>query len=42
MQTYLAHYTSPKHSESATGVFEYQSASRANTKKNLHLSLIHI
>ena len=36
MQTYLAHYTSPKHSESATGVFEYQSASRANTKKNLH------
>ncbi len=36
MQTYLAHYTSPKHSESAAGVFEYQSASRANTKKNLH------
>ena len=36
MQTYLAHYTSPKHSESATGAFEYQSASRANTKKNLH------
>ena len=36
MQTYLAHYTSPKHSESATGVFEYQSASRENTKKNLH------
>lgn len=36
MQTYIAHYTSPKHSESATGVFEYQSTSRANTKKNLH------
>lgn len=35
MQTYIAHYTSPKNSESATGVFEYQSSSRANTKKNL-------
>lgn len=36
MQTYIAHYSSPVHGASAAGVFEFQSESRANTKKNLH------
>lgn len=36
MQTYIAHYRSPAAADSrATGLFEFESESRANTKGNL-------
>lgn len=37
MQTYIAHYSSPKASDNrAKGLFEFESASRAGSKANLH------
>ncbi|HIW76156.1 MULTISPECIES: hypothetical protein [Gordonibacter] len=37
MQTYLAHYRSPAASDTrATGVFEFESDARINTKANQH------
>lgn len=37
MQTYIAHYSSPKASDNrAKGLFEFESGSRAGSKGNLH------
>ena len=37
MQTYIAHYSSPKASDNrAKGLFEFESSARAGTKKNQH------
>lgn len=37
MQTYIAHYSSPAASDArAKGLFQFESASRAGSKANLH------
>ena len=36
VQQYIAHFVSPAKGDSATGVFEFESDARANSKANLH------